>query len=65
MSADLEVQAGMETIGLHGMPLTIFINKESLATVASQRGTLARLIVKDGAHALFGKPDTELPRQTP
>jgi hypothetical protein len=43
--------------------LTIFINEDSLATVACQLDLLACLIVHYGEQAFWGEPDTEPPRQ--
>ncbi len=54
----------MKTSGLSFTTLTIFINEDSLAAIASQLDTLERLIAKYGAHAFFGDPDAEPPRQT-
>jgi hypothetical protein len=54
----------MKTIGLNFSTLTIFINADSLATIASQLDMLEHLIARYGADAFFGKPDTEPPRQT-
>jgi hypothetical protein len=54
----------METIGLNFMTLTISINKDSPATIEHQLDALERLIVKYGAHAFFGEPQTEPPRQS-
>jgi hypothetical protein len=52
----------MKTSGLSFTTLTIFISEDSLA--ASQLDTLERLIAKYGAHAFWGDPDAEPPRQT-
>jgi hypothetical protein len=46
MRASGEVHAGMKTMGLHVMTLTIFINEDSLATVARHLDTLERLITR-------------------
>ena len=54
----------MITIGLNVMTLTIFINEDSLPTVERQLDALERLIARYGAHAFFGEPDAEPPRQT-
>ncbi len=54
----------METIGLPLTTVTLLINEDSLATVASHLDTLERLIVEYGAYAFFGEPDAEPPRQT-
>jgi hypothetical protein len=64
MSASREVHARMETIGLDVMTLTIFINEDSLAAIERQLDALERLIARYGAHAFFGTPDAEPPRQT-
>lgn len=64
ISAYREVQTRMITIGLNFMTLTIFINEDSLATVERQLDALERLIARHGAHAFFGEPDAEPPRQT-
>jgi hypothetical protein len=60
----LEVHARMKTIGLNVMTLTIFINKDSVEAVERQLDALERLIARYGAHAFFGEPDMEPPRQT-
>ncbi|MGH8065592.1 MAG: hypothetical protein ACRERE_10225 [Candidatus Entotheonellia bacterium] len=54
----------MNTNGLNFITLTIFINEDSLATVERQLDALERLIARYGAHAFFGEPDAEPPRQT-
>jgi hypothetical protein len=64
MAADPKVHARMKTIGLNFTTLTILINEGSLATVASQLDMLERLIARYVAHAFFGEPDAEPPRQT-
>jgi hypothetical protein len=58
------MHARMDTIGLNFMTLTIAINEDSLATVERQLDALERLIAQYGAHAFFGEPQTEPPRQT-
>jgi hypothetical protein len=63
MSADREVHAHMNTIGLNVMTLTSFIDEDSLAAVEHQLDALERLIARYGAQAFLGEPDTE-PRQT-
>ncbi len=64
MSANVEVQARMETIGLDFMTLTIFINKDSLAAIERQLDALEHLIARYGAQAFLGEPDAEPPRHT-
>jgi hypothetical protein len=64
MSTYPQVHVRMETIGLPLTTVTILINEDSLATVASHLDTLERLIMEYGAHAFFGEPNTEPPRQT-
>jgi hypothetical protein len=64
MSAYPQVHVRFETIGEPYNTVTILINEDSLATVASQLDMLERLIARYGADAFFGKPDTEPPRQT-
>jgi hypothetical protein len=64
MSADLLGQAGMETMGLNGIPLTICINEDALAAVEHQLDVLERRIVQVGATAFWREPDAELLRQT-
>jgi hypothetical protein len=54
----------METMGLPLITVTILINEDSLATVASHLDTLERLIAEYGAYAFVGEPDAEPPRQT-
>ena len=54
----------METIGLNFLTLTIFINKDSAATIERPLDALERLIARYGAHAFFGEPQTEPPRQS-
>jgi hypothetical protein len=44
--------------------LTIFINEDSLATVACQLDLLACLIAQYGEYAFWGAPEAEPPRQT-
>jgi hypothetical protein len=64
MSTYPQVHVRMETIGLPLTTVTLLINEDSLATVASHLDTLERLIVEYGAYAFFGEPDAEPPRQT-
>jgi hypothetical protein len=64
MSTYPQVHIRMETIGLPLTTVTILINVDSLATVASHLDTLERLIAEYGAQAFFGTPDAEPPRQT-
>jgi hypothetical protein len=59
-----QVHVRFETIGEPYHTMTIFINEDSLATIERQLNTLERLITRYGAHAFFGEPDTEPPRQT-
>jgi len=59
-----QVHVRMETIGLPLTTVTILINEDSLATVASQLETLERLIGQYGAVAFWGEPPPETPRQT-
>ncbi len=54
----------MATIGLPLTTVTILMNDDSPATVASQLDTLESLIAQYGAHAFWGEPNTESPRQT-
>jgi hypothetical protein len=63
MSTYPQVHVRMETIGLP-LTTTVLINEDSLATVASQLDALEGLIVKYGAQAFFGEPDTHPPRQS-
>jgi hypothetical protein len=64
MSTYPQVHVRMETIGLPLTTLSVLINEDSLATVASQLDTLERLIRQYGAHAFFGESETEPPWQT-
>lgn len=54
----------MDTIGEPFTTITILMDKDSLATGERQLDTLERLIVRYGAKALWGEPNTESPRQT-
>jgi hypothetical protein len=54
----------METMDLPLTTVSVLINEDSLATVASQLDTLERLIARYGAQAFWGEPDAEAPRQT-
>jgi hypothetical protein len=54
----------METMGLPSITVTMRINEDSLAIGTSQLDTLEGLIVKYGAHAFVGEPQTEPPRHT-
>jgi hypothetical protein len=64
MSTYPQVHVRMETIGLPLTTISVLINENSLATVASQLDMLERLIGQYGAHAIFGESETEPPRQT-
>jgi hypothetical protein len=64
MSAYPQVHVRMATIGLPLTTVTIRINEDSLATVASQLDMLERLIAQYGAKAFWGEPDAVPPRQT-
>jgi hypothetical protein len=64
MSAYPQVYVRFETIGEPYSTITILMNEDSLATIASQLDTLERLIAAYGAKAFFGEPDTEPSRQT-
>jgi hypothetical protein len=54
----------MKTIGLNIITLTIWINEDSVATIEGQLDALERLIARYGAHAFYGEPQMEPPRQT-
>jgi hypothetical protein len=62
MSTYPQVHVRMETIGLPFTTVTIDMNENSLAKMASRLDLLERLIARYGAHAFFGKPDTQPPR---
>jgi hypothetical protein len=62
MSTDSRVHVRMETIDLSRTIVRIDINEDSCAKIASQLGLLERLIVRYGAYAFFGKPETQPPR---
>ena len=64
MSTYSQVHVRMETMGLPLITVTILINEDSLATVASHLDTRERLIAEYGAYTFFGEPDAEPPRQT-
>jgi hypothetical protein len=64
MSAYPQVHVRLETMGEPFTTITILMQKDSLATGERQLDTLERLIVRYGAKALWGEPDTEPPRQT-
>jgi hypothetical protein len=64
MSTYPQVHVRFDTIGEPYSTITILMNEDSLATVASQLDTLERLIAQYGAQAFFGEADAELPRQT-
>ncbi len=64
MSTYPQVHVRMATIGLPLTTVTILMNDDSPATVASQLDTLESLIAQYGAHAFWGEPNTESPRQT-
>jgi hypothetical protein len=59
-----QVHVRGETMGEPYHTVTILIDEDSLATIGSQLDTLERLIARYGAHACFGEPNTEPPRQT-
>jgi hypothetical protein len=59
-----QVHVRFETIGEPYDTVTILIHEDSLVTIRSQRDTLERLITRYGAHAFFGEPQAEPPRQT-
>jgi hypothetical protein len=64
MSAYPQVHIRFETIGEPYHTVTILIDEDSPATIERQLDTLERLIARYGAHAFFGEPKTEPPRQT-
>jgi hypothetical protein len=64
MSTYPQVHVRMETMGLPLITVTILINEDSLATVASHLDTLERLIAEYGVYAFVGEPDAEPPQQT-
>jgi hypothetical protein len=64
MSTYPQVPVCMETMDLPLTTVSVLINEDSLATVASQLDTLERLIARYGAQAFWGEPDAEAPRQT-
>jgi hypothetical protein len=64
MSTYPQVHIRFETIGEPYHTVTILIHEDSLATIEHQLDTLERLIARYGAHAFFGEPQTESPRQT-
>lgn len=64
MSTYPQVHVRMETIGLPLTTVTILINEDSLATVASQLDTLERLIAQYGATTFWGEPEVEPQRHT-
>jgi hypothetical protein len=64
MSTYPQVHVRMETICPPFTIVTIDMNEDSFAKIASQLDLLERLIARYGAHAFFGEPQTEPPRQT-
>jgi hypothetical protein len=64
MSAYPQVHVRFDTIGEPYSTVTILMNEDSLATVASQLDTRERLIAQYGAYAFVSESGTELPRQT-
>jgi hypothetical protein len=64
MSTYPQVPVRMDTMGLPLTTVSVLINEDSLATVASQLDTLERVIAQYGAQAFWGEPDAEPPRQT-
>jgi hypothetical protein len=64
MSTSPQVHVRMKTIGLPRTTVTIDINEDSFAKITSRLDLLERLIARYGAHAFFGEPQTEPPRQT-
>ena len=64
MSTYPQLQVRFEIIGEPYDTVTIFLHEDSLATIERQLDTLERLIARYGAHAFFGEPQTEPPRQT-
>ena len=62
MSTSPQVHVRMKTIGLPRTTVTIDINEDSFAKIASQLDLLERLIARYGAHAFFGKLETQPPR---
>jgi hypothetical protein len=64
MSTYPQIHVRLETMGLPFTTVTIRINDDSLATIASQLDMLERLMAHYGATVFFGEPDTELPRHT-
>jgi hypothetical protein len=58
------VHVRVETIGEPYDTMTILLHEDSLATIRSQLDRLERLIARYGAHAFFGGPQMEPPRQT-
>jgi len=64
MSAYPQVHIRFESLGEPYHTVTIVIDEDSTATIEHQLDTLERLIARYRAHAFFGEPQTEPPRQT-
>lgn len=64
MSTYPQIHVRLETIGEPFTTLTLLINEDSLATVASQLDILEQLIAQYGAAAFWGEAAPLPPRQT-
>ena len=64
MSTYPQVHVRFETIGEPSHTVTILIHEDSLEAIERQLDMLERLITRYGAHAFFGEPQTEPPRQS-